>query len=288
MDVIGILYHPHKEASQSVAREVGTWLRARGLRTWLARGADGKAEEDVITGQLPGTSLLILLGGDGSTLRAARLAAPLNVPLFSINMGRVGFLSEAQVDNWQPRLQRVLEGNCWIEHRLMLKAQLVRGQQPIAEYVALNDIIVGRGTKARVLRLDLSVDGNLVTTYMADALVVATPTGSTAYALAAGGPLLPPQLLNFLVVPVAPHLSLDRAVILHEEAVVTISVEMDHEAAVAADGHNTTPLESHDRVIVSKHADQTLFARVGPPTYFYHRLMERLGFWHPKGLEQTT
>lgn len=285
MDGIGILYHPEKEASYTKALEVQAWLDERGVQTWLAEGADGEADEALIAQRLNGSSLLVLLGGDGSTLRAARTAAPLGVPLFSINMGRVGFLSEAQLDNWQPRLSRVLDGDCWLERRLMLQARLERQDQCIAEFVALNDVIVGRGAQARVLRLHLSVDGNFVTTYTADALVVATPTGSTAYALAAGGPLLPPQLLNFLVVPVAPHLSLDRAVILHEEAEVAIEVEMDHEATVAADGQDTTPLREGDRVIVGKHADQTLFVRVGPPTYFYHRLMERLGFWHPKGLD---
>lgn len=285
MNVIGILYHPQKEEAQPMALEVQAWLASQGLQTWMARGADGDPDEDVIAEQLSGTSLLVLLGGDGATLRAARAAAPLRVPLFSINMGRVGFLSEAQLDNWRPRLQRVLDGECWVEHRLMLQARLERDGGCVAQFEALNDVIVGRGAQARVLRLHLSVDGNLVTTYTADALVVATPTGSTAYAMAAGGPLLPPQLLNFLVVPVAPHLSLDRAVILHEEAVVMIEVEMDHEATVAADGQDTTPLQDGDRVIVSKHANQSLFARVGSPTYFYHRLMDRLGFWHPKGLD---
>lgn len=285
MDVIGVIYHPQKEEARLLSLEVESWLEAQGLTTWRARGYDGQADEDSLRMQLPETSLLVVLGGDGATLRAARMAAPLRVPLFSINMGRVGFLSEAQVDNWQARLQRVLDGKCWLEHRLMLQARLQRDQETIAQFEALNDVVVGRGAQARVLRLHLYVDGNLVTTYTADALIVATPTGSTAYALAAGGPLLPPQLLNFLVVPVAPHLSLDRAVILHEEALVMIEVQMEHEATVAADGQYTTPLQNGDRVLINKHEDQTLFARVGSPTYFYHRLMERLGFWHPKGLD---
>ncbi|MFW6097917.1 MAG: NAD(+)/NADH kinase [Chloroflexota bacterium] len=285
MDTIGVVYHPQKEEARLLALTVQSWLEAQGRTTWLARGYDGEADEAELQEQLPHTSLLVVLGGDGATLRAARMAAPLQVPLFSINMGRVGFLSEAQVDNWKGRLQRVLDGECWLEHRLMLRARLERQSETIAHFEALNDVVVGRGAQARVLRLNLYVDGNLVTTYTADAIVVATPTGSTAYALAAGGPLLPPQLLNYLVIPVAPHLSLDRAVILHEEAVVSIEVEMEHEATVAADGQYTTPLQNHDRVLINKHEDQTLFARVGSPTYFYHRLMERLGFWHPKGLE---
>ena len=285
MDLVGILYHSRKDEARTLASEVHVWLEAQGVAAWNARGYDGEAQEKLLRERMPDTSMLIVLGGDGSTLRAARQAAPFAVPIFGINMGRVGFLSEAHPDNWQARLQRVLEGKYWLEQRLMLRASLERDKEEIAQFVALNDIVVGRGTKARVLRLHLYVDGNLVTTYTADALIVATPTGSTAYAMAAGGPLLPPRLLNFLVVPVAPHLSLDRSVILHEEAVVAIEVEMDHEATVAADGHSTTPLQNHDRVLVGKHEDQTCFVRVGSPSYFYHRLMERLGFWHPKGLD---
>ncbi len=282
---IGILYHPKKEEAYGVALEVQAWLQQKGVETWLGRGFEREAIDGDAEARLAATSLLVVLGGDGSTLRAARLAAPLAVPLFGINMGRVGFLSEAQVDNWQQRLERVIGGACWLERRLMLRARLERDGQTITRFIALNDIIVGRAAQARVLRLHLFVDGNLVTTYTADALIVATPTGSTAYALAAGGPLLPPELLNYLVVPVAPHLSLDRAVILHEDAVVTIEVEMTHEATVAADGQDTTLLRNRDRVVVEKDDDQTLFVRIGSPTYFYHRLMDRLGYWHPKGLE---
>lgn len=285
MDKIGILYHPHKAAAIGLGGEVQTWLEAQGREAWMAPGQDGQLPADgKVRAEIADTDLLVILGGDGSTLRAARVAAPFRVPIFGINMGRVGFLSEASPDNWQLRLTQVLDGEGWLEERLMLKACLQRAGRTLANFVALNDVIVGRGAKARVLRLHLAVDDDPVTTYTADALIVATPTGSTAYAMAAGGPLLPPQLSNFLTVPVAPHLSLDRAVILHEDAVVSIEVEMEHEATVAADGQQTTPLQSGDQVLVTKHEDRTRFIRVGRPSYFYHRLMERLGFWHPKGL----
>jgi NAD+ kinase len=285
MDKIGILFHPHKASAEELGNEVEAWLADRGLDTWQAPGHDGRLPEvGTIRAEIVDTDLLVILGGDGSTLRAARAAAPYRVPIFGINMGRVGFLSEASPDNWRRRLGQVLAGEGWLEERLMLTACLQRGNQQVVDFVALNDVVVGRGAKARVLRLHLAVDQDSVTTYTADGLIVATPTGSTAYAMAAGGPLLPPQLSNFLIVPVAPHLSLDRAVILHEDAVVSIEVEMEHEATVAADGQQTTALQSGDQVLVTKHEDRTLFVRVGRPNYFYHRLMERLGFWHPKGL----
>lgn len=280
MDCIGILYHPYKEAALPLAAEVQAWLEERGVRVWSAPVQDGDLVESPAMANLEGSSLVVVLGGDGSTLRVARATAPHEVPIFGINMGRVGFLSEAAPGNWEGRLEQVLDGECWTEKRLMLKASLLRAGAEEARFTALNDVIVGRGARARVLRLRLFVDDDLVTTYTADALIVATPTGSTAYAMAAGGPLLPPQLLNFVVVPVAPHLSLDRSVVLHEHAVVAIEVEMDHEAMVSADGQSSVRLEAGDRVIVSRHDERTTFVRVGRASYFYHRLMERLGYWH--------
>lgn len=286
MNKTGIFYHPRKAEAQALGNEVRGWLVEHGQETWMAPGQDGRLlAGGEVDANMAETDLLVVLGGDGSTLRAARAAAPYRVPIFGINMGRVGFLSEASPEDWQLRLTQVLAGEGWLEERLMLKACLQRNGQTLAHFVALNDVVVGRGVKARVLRLHLSVDQDLVTTYTADALIVATPTGSTAYAMAAGGPLLPPQLTNFLTVPVAPHLSLDRAVILHEDAVVSIEVEMEHEASVAADGQQSTDLQSGDRVLVSKHENRTRFLRLGRPSYFYHRLMERLGFWHLKNLK---
>src|SRR5690606_30327364 len=131
---------------------------------------------------------------DGSTLWAARHAAPHGVPMFGINLGRVGFLSEAEPDNWPERLAKVLAGEWWLERRMMLEVSLARGGQEIAFSTALNDVVISRGGQARLVRLRLYVDGDYVTSYTADALIVSTPTGSTAYAMAAGGPLLWPQL----------------------------------------------------------------------------------------------
>jgi NAD+ kinase len=146
------------------------------------------------------------------------------------------------------------------------------------QFTALNDIVMGRGAQARILHLELSVDGDVVTTYTADALIVATPTGSTAYSMAAGGPLLPPQLQNFVVVPVAAHLSLDRALVLHEEAEIAIRVQMDHEAMLTADGQQAIALANGDRVIITKHDEYATFVRVDNAGYFYRRLLQRLGF----------
>jgi len=273
MKNIGILYHPHKPASQEVAGQVQSWLSHQAYTVWVDANQE-TLRPDV---SLAGSDLLVVLGGDGATLRAARLTAPYQLPLFCINMGRIGFLSEAELDNWQQKLALVLSGDYWLERRLMLKAEARRQNETLQELIALNDIVVGRGTHARVVRLSLYVDGDWVTTYTADSLIVATPTGSTAYSMAAGGPLLPPDLQNFLVVPVAPHLSFGRALVLHQQAVISIEVEMQHEATITADGQEFVELQSGDKVLLQRHSAEALFARVGDSGYFYQRLMRRLG-----------
>lgn len=271
--MIGILHQPRIPETAAMAREIQAWLAAQGIAAW----AGSTWDEEAVNGNMGQFNLLIVLGGDGSTLRAARLSVPHGVPIFGINMGRVGFLSEAQLDNWQEKLGKVLRGEYWLERRLMLYAALERNGRILNTLTALNDIVVGRGRQARVLRLTLYVDGDHVTRYTADALIVATPTGSTAYSMAAGGPLLPPQLQNFVVVPVAAHLSLDRALVLHEEAEIAIVVQMDHEASLMADGQDGISMEDGDKVIVRKHDHYCSFVRVESSGYFYRRLMRRLG-----------
>lgn len=273
MNLVGILHHPRIPESRPLADDIGRWLLQQEVPYWIGSTWD----EELIDGRLDELSLLVVLGGDGSLLRAARLAVKRQVPIFGVNMGRVGFLSEAQTDNWQQRLSSVLSGSYWIEERLMLYADLQRNGRTVETYTALNDIVVSRGRQARVVRFQLRVDGDLVTNYTADALIVATPTGSTAYSMAAGGPLLPPQLQNFVVVPVASHLSFDRGLVLHETAEISIDVHMDHEAYITPDGRHGNPLQDGDRVVIRKNEQRCYFARVDSPGYFYRRLMSRLG-----------
>ena len=278
MTLIGILYHPKISASQPLAEEIEAWLSQRGVAAW----SSSAWEEAAFSEALSSLDFLLVLGGDGSTLHAARLALPHKIPIFGVNLGRVGFLSEARPDNWRDKLSKLIQGEYWIEERLMLHATLRRNGRFVNNFSALNDLVVGRGRQARVLHLHLSVDGDHVTTYTADALIVATPTGSTAYSMAAGGPLLPPQLQNFVVVPVAAHLSLDRALVLHEEAEIAIQVQMGHDAMLTADGQDGHELESGDEVVIRKHENHSCFARVESSGYFYRRLMQRLGYLRPK------
>jgi NAD+ kinase len=240
---------------------------------------------DAYETELAKADLLLVLGGDGTTLKAARLAAPFNLPILGINMGRVGFLSEADPENWQEKIQQVLRNEHWLEARMMLRAEVIRQGEQIGSLVALNDVVVSRSIQLRMVQLHLFVDDDPVTVYMADALIAATPTGSTAYSLAAGGPVLPPQLNNFLVVPVAAHLSFEQALVLHEKAVIMVRLETVNEAMVTADGQKSIALQGGDEVMITRHEHDSYFIRLDRPGYFYRRLMEKLNFWSVKPVQ---
>lgn len=278
MRLIGILFNPRVPEATSLVADIAAWLKQREMNFWV------EATENHVELQtcVAGSDLLVVLGGDGTTLMAARLAAPHKVPIFGVNLGRVGFLSESSPEHWQNKLEKVLAGEHWLESRLMLHAVVRRHDKDLADMVALNDVVVSRGSQVRVVRFHLYVDSYHVTTYTADGLITATPTGSTAYSMAAGGPLLPPELQNYLVLPVAPHLSFERPVVLHKEAIVKIQVETEHEAIATADGQAATLLQNGDEVIISKSHHESTFARIDGPSYFYHRLMQRLSYWSLK------
>jgi NAD+ kinase len=215
--------------------------------------------------------LLIALGGDGTMLRAGHLCAPCRVPILGINMGRLGFLIQVDRSEWREMLGRLFNGEGWIEERMMLEAEHVRGDMSLASWQALNEVVVGRGLALRPVRLDATVDGRPLTTFVCDGLIASTPTGSTAYALAAGGPILPPDLRNILLVPIAPHLSVDRAVVLAEGSSVSITVRSGN-TVLSVDGQSTIDLDENDRVDVRAAEYAARFVRFGDPGYFYRNL----------------
>jgi NAD+ kinase len=272
LSTVGILTNPYIEAAAPLARQVAKALAKSEIEVWHSQELDDKAVAEAVAK----SDLLITLGGDGTILHAARLAAGHKATILGINLGRMGFLTEAEPTSWRRVLPKVLRGNYWIEERMMLETKARRGRRIIARGNALNDVVVGQGRLARVVRLEARIDGDLLTNYVADALIVSTPTGSTAYALAAGGPIMPPQQRNILLVPVAPHLSLDRAVVLAEKAKVDIIVHGHSPATLTVDGQKLAELVAGDTVQVASSALVARFARVRERDYFYRTLMDRL------------
>jgi NAD+ kinase len=278
MKRIGILHHPKLPQSQPLAQEIAVWLAARDVWSWQASSWN----EAAVEAEIETLDLLITLGGDGTILRAARMGAHHGVPILGLNLGRLGFLAELHLEEWQPRLSQMLTGDYWVEERMMLHAQFLQNGECRRSFEALNDVVVSRGSLARMVRLTARVDGGCLATYAADGLIIATATGSTAYALAVGGPILPPQLHNILVIPIAPHLSLDRAVVLAEGSTVAVEVSTDHTAMLTIDGQFEVELQDEDTVVVKASPYRACFIRLQEPTYFYRTLMARL---RPAGYE---
>ena len=267
-----ILDNPSVQRSAALADEIYAFLAEKPeLRASRATIADA-AQDDCLAGQ----DMAVVLGGDGSMLATGSIAARHAVPLLGINLGRLGFLGEVQPDGWREALGHVLAGDCWLEERMMLHVEHWRGGQLLGSYEALNEAVVGRAATARPVRLKTLIDGGELTTYVADGLIISTPTGSTAYALAVGGPILPPELRNILLIAIAPHLSIDRAIVLPQGATVEVIVRTDHEAILSNDGARQVALADGDAVAVRMSDNTTCFVRVRPRHYFYTSLVQRM------------
>jgi NAD+ kinase len=256
------------EATQEAEAITAYWQQL-GLQAAHGSLYDHEFRRRVQSGEF---DLLIALGGDGTMLRAGHLCGPSRVPVLGINLGHFGFLMEIRQHQWREALQALLEGDYWLENRMMLSAEQWRAGKMLGSWDVVNEVVVSRGKILRPVHLDTSVDGRFLTTYVADGLIASTPTGSTAYAMAAGGPILPPELRTILLVPVAPHLSIDRAIVLAEGSPVSITVHTTHQAVLSVDGQNPIDLEDGD--CVNAHAGQhsVQFVRFQDPGYFYRNL----------------
>ena len=272
---IGVVAHPRRPASFPVADHVAQTLMDRGLQVW-SRRSWGAIEQDDIA---PETDIVVVIGGDGAMLRAARICAIQAIPVIGINMGYLGFLPEINSPAaWDQHIDRLVNGDYWIEDRMMIAASVIRDGEVIAQGDSLNDVVITRTKPMGTVLLQTYIDNYWATTYHADALIVATPTGSTAYALAAGGPILPPELHNILIVPVAAHLSMDRAIVLSEGATVQVIVspERSGDATVVLDGVTLTALQAEDIINIRLSGNQGLFVRLRDRNYFYRSLLDRL------------
>jgi NAD+ kinase len=262
---------PHPEISVAVeeSEQIVSFLGEQDLRVTFGLLYDETLHQQIVAGDF---DLLIAVGGDGTMLRAGHLCGPYGVPILGINMGRFGFLMEIRQDDWRPALLRLLQGDFWIEKRMMLTAEQVRGNLVLGEWDVVNETVVSRGSIVRPVQMEVNVDGRFLATYVADGLIASTPTGSTAYALAAGGPILPPELRTILLVPIAPHLSIDRGIVLAEGSSVAIKVHTNHQAVLSIDGQPPIELADGDLVNVHASSHSLKFIRFQDPGYFYRNL----------------
>jgi len=264
---------PARAALDALLHQADTvWVNEEAARM-LDVAHSGRPEEDLAQR----ADLLIVFGGDGTILRAARLAAARGTPILGVNMGGFGFLAEVGTTDFADALPELLGGRYHLDERMMLQADVERHDAP-QSLLALNDMVVTKSGIARVLRLRVSVNGEHLASYPADGVIVATPTGSTAYSLSAGGPILDPRVQALVITPICPHTFNSRAVVVAGDDVVAVEVASpDPEATLTVDGRVGVTLTAVRRVVVRRAAQRTRFIRLGD-TSFYGILRTKLAW----------
>jgi NAD+ kinase len=257
-----------KPEAAAVAAEVAVWLRARGLEVEAAGDVPVEGACSAPAQRVRESDLLVVLGGDGTLLQAARLLGSAEVPILGVNLGSLGFMTDVPVERTFEALEHALAGRCTFERRMKLAVRVERQGAPVLEGEALNDAVVSKNALARVADIGASVDGRPLATLKADGVIVSTPTGSSAYGLAAGGPLVHPAVAAVVVTPICPHTLTQRPIVLPDHLPVALELLSDGEMFVTLDGHTGCALERGDRVLVERAASAVVLVRADHAGYF--------------------
>jgi NAD+ kinase len=278
---VAVFAKPGTPQGQRIAFELGSWLRARGVSvrfdepTAKALGRKDGIRADSIP---RGTDLLIVAGGDGTLLSAARLAGPMGIPILGVNFGGLGFMTELQPEELYSALERVLRGEYTIEERAALRVRFRRGRKNLGEYALLNDAVVTKTTLARMLVIELRIDAEMVATYTSDGLIIATPTGSTAYNLSAGGPILDPRMSAFVIAPICPHAMSYRPLVVPGSVRIEVTLRSQtEEAYLTLDGQVGFPMRHLDAIVVDRHPRAVRLLRVAHRGFF--EVLQRKLHW---------
>jgi len=272
MKRIGIYAKRNHPDAVSLAREVITWFEKQGIEVYpetdLAealggvQGYSGKSIPAMV-------NLIVVLGGDGTLISVARKVGDLRTPILGVNLGSLGFLTEITLKELYSVLEDVVKGEFSVTSRMMLDAVVRREGEEIGRYRVLNDVVINKGALARIIDMEAWVDDDYLTTFKADGLIISTPTGSTAYNLAAGGPIIYPGLHCLVISPICPHMLTNRPIIVSDEAIIRVEVKFqDEDVVFTADGQVGMPLKGGDVVEVRKSRSQTLLVQSPTKDYF--------------------
>jgi NAD+ kinase len=279
---IGIISRPRRSNLSAVVPPLLSWLEASGIHvvydqetaTSLEEPSEGRSREQVAAA----SDLLLVLGGDGTLLAAARVAAPRGIPILPINMGSLGFLTSFMLEELYPALEDILAGQLTISERVMLHAELQRGDKILDKQTVLNEVVINKGALARMIELELSIDKDFVCRYRADGLIVASPTGSTAYSLSAGGPIVHPSVESFIITPICPHTLSDRPVVVGDSSIIEVKLSAGTESVfLTLDGQKGIPLQATDRVRISR--AQQLLKLIQTPNKSYFEILRNKLKW---------
>jgi len=279
---IGIISRPRRSNLSVVAPPLLKWLEERGVQALydeetagsLTGSTKGKTRQQVADA----SQLLLVLGGDGTLLAAARLAAPRGIPILPINMGSLGFLTSFTLDELYPALEDALGDRFSVSERVMLYVELERGGKVIETQRVLNEAVVNKGALARMIELELSIDGDFVCRYRADGLIVASPTGSTAYSLSAGGPIVHPGVESFIITPICAHMLSDRPLVVRDSSSIQMKLSGNTESVfLTLDGQRGIPLQATDIVRISR--SKELLKLIQPPRKSYFEILRNKLKW---------
>jgi NAD+ kinase len=279
---IGVISRPRRANLSAVVPQLLQWLEARGLRVLY---------DEETASALPNPSraftreeladqadILIVLGGDGTLLAAARVAASRCIPVLPINMGSLGFLTSFTVEELYPALEETLAGRSSMSQRVMLEVELVREGTVLDRQHVLNDAVVNKSALARMIELELSIDGDFVCRYRADGLVLATPTGSTAYSLSAGGPIVHPAVEAFVITPICPHTLTDRPVVVRDSSHIEVKLIGNSESVfLTLDGQKGIPMQSEDCIRIARSPE--CLKLIQPPKKSYFEILRNKLKW---------
>jgi len=279
---IGIISRPRRSDLCVVVPPLLEWLEARGIQTLideetancLPNSAKGLTRQKVADS----SQLLLVLGGDGTLLAAARLAAPRGIPVLPINMGSLGFLTNFTLQELHPALEDTLEGRFSLSERVLISVDLVRAGKIIDTQRVLNEVVINKGVLARMIELELGIDGDFVCRYRADGLIMATPTGSTAYSLSAGGPIVHPTVESFVITPICPHMLSDRPLVIRDSSTIEMKLSGNTESVfLTLDGQRGIPLQPGD--IVRAGRARELLKLIQPPKKSYFEILRNKLKW---------
>jgi NAD+ kinase len=273
LHTIGIISRPRRSNLAAVVPPLLDWFRTRGIKVFYDTETAGALyapstglERDEVA---KNSQLLLVLGGDGTLLAAARVAAPLGIPILPINMGSLGFLTSFKLEEMYPALEETLAGRLPSSERVMLDVELEREGQVVERQTVLNEAVINKGALARMIEVELLIDGEFVCRYRVDGLIVATPTGSTAYSLSAGGPIVHPSVESWVITPICPHTLSDRPVVIRDSSAVEVDLSAGTESVfLTLDGQTGIPMQPADRVRMTRAAERLKLIQPQKKSYF--------------------
>ncbi|HYB20202.1 MAG TPA: NAD(+)/NADH kinase [Thermodesulfobacteriota bacterium] len=272
INCIGIVVKPNKPEAIALALELIGWLGQRKIRVYLEASVASTINHPLSCSReeiSQSVDLLIVLGGDGTLLSAVRYLQEENVPILGVNLGGLGFLTEITLEELYPVLERTLEGKVETEKRMKLSTTVIRQGRKEAHYTILNDVVISKSVLARIIHLRNSINGVYVTTYRGDGVIISTPTGSTAYSLAAGGPIVHPSMDSVLITPICPHTLTNRPLLVPDQATVEFTLETEEsDVRLTLDGQVGCDLLPFDRVIITKAQSRVFFIKSPFKDYF--------------------